>query len=62
MPLPSQITLSVLPAYSLDQYTAEDANNPEVLEKINKEIILLMQTELDRLAKGRIPIIGDIKS
>jgi len=60
LPLPSQVTLSVLPAYSLDEYTAEDANNPEVLEKINKEIIFRMQTELDRLAKGRIPIIGNI--
>jgi len=60
LPLPSQVTLSILPRYSLKGYSAADAENKEVLEKINKEIITQMQTELDRLAKGRIPIIGKL--
>ena len=39
---------------------AEDAEDPEVLAKLNKEIVDLMQKELSRMAKGRIPIIGKL--
>lgn len=60
LPLPSQITISILPPYSIEKYSIEDANNAEVLKKINGEITQLMQTEMNRLAKGRIPIIGKI--
>lgn len=58
LPLPSQITISVLPPYYLNQYKAEDADNPEVVQKINEQIIVLMQEEMDKLANGRIPVIG----
>lgn len=60
LPLPSQITISVLPPYSVDKYSESDADNLDVLKKINDEIVQQMQTEMDRLAKGRIPIIGKI--
>lgn len=58
LPLPSQITISVLPPYSVDKYTPEDAENPDIVQKINLEIIIMMQEEMNRLAKGRIPIVG----
>ena len=38
LPLPSQMTMSILKPYSLDDYTAEDADNPEIVEHINKDI------------------------
>jgi len=60
LPLPSQITLSILPPVSLKDYSIEDADNPEVLEKINHEIVAKMQEEMNRLNEGRIPIIGKI--
>ena len=58
LPLPSQITISVLPPYPVDEYTPEDAENPDIVQKINLEIIIMMQEEMNRLAKGRIPIVG----
>ncbi len=58
LPLPSQITISVLPPYSVDQYDSEDADNPDIVQKINLEIIIMMQEEMNKLAKGRIPIVG----
>lgn len=58
LPLPAQITISVLPPYYLDNYKREDAENPEIVQKINDDIIAMMQTEMNRLAKGRIPVIG----
>lgn len=58
IPLPAQITISILPPYHVNQYRAADAENPEIVEKINAEILEMMQAEMDRLAKGRIPIIG----
>lgn len=58
VPLPAQITISVLPPYSLKKYKAADAENPEIIEKINADILSMMQEEMDRLTKNRIPIIG----
>jgi len=60
IPLPSQITISVLPAFTLENYKKEDAEKIEVLKKINDEIVGLMQIELNRLAKGRVPILGKL--
>lgn len=60
LPLPAQVTLSVLPPFSLEEYSAEDADNPEVLKQINDKIVALMQEEMDQLAKGRIPVLGKI--
>jgi 1-acyl-sn-glycerol-3-phosphate acyltransferase len=58
LPLPSQISITVLPPYYLNQYTEADAENPELIQKINEEIIALMQVEMDKLSKGRIPVVG----
>jgi len=58
VPLPAQITISVLPPYSLKKYKPADAENPETVQQINDEILAMMQEEMDKLTKGRIPIIG----
>jgi 1-acyl-sn-glycerol-3-phosphate acyltransferase len=62
LPLPSQMTMSILKPYSVDDYTAEDADDPEIVDHINKDILRLMQDELDDLSEGRIPIIGKLGS
>lgn len=59
-PLPSQITISILPPYSLKGYKPEDADNEEIVNKINADIVAKMQKEMDRLSEGRIPIIGKL--
>lgn len=58
LPLPSQMTISILPPYSMDGYTEEDTKDSALLARINTEITGMMQSEMDRLAKGRIPVIG----
>lgn len=60
LPLPSQITMSILKPFYLTDYQPEDAENPEVLQQINSDLLRIMQREMDRLAKGRIPIIGKL--
>lgn len=62
LPLPSQMTMSILEPYRLDEYGPRDANDPEVVKHINDDLLLRMQNELDSLAKGRVPIIGKIGS
>lgn len=62
IPLPSQVTISVLPPIHLDEYTEEDLDNPDILEEINDKIVGAMQAEMDKHVKDRIPIIGKIKS
>ena len=61
LPLPSQITISVLPPFSIEKYSENDADNLEVLQQINEDIVQLMQEEMDRLSEGRIPVIGKIE-
>ncbi len=58
LPLPAQITVSVLPPYPVDQFREDDARDPHIVEHIYRDITKLMQQEMDRLAKNRIPIIG----
>jgi 1-acyl-sn-glycerol-3-phosphate acyltransferase len=60
LPLPSQITISVLPPIYLADYTAEDANDEAKLEEINERVTSMMQIEMNLLAKGRIPFIGKL--
>ena len=60
LPLPTQMTMSILEPYYLNDYGPEDADNPEVVERINNDILSLMQNELDELSKGRILILGKI--
>lgn len=59
-PLPSQITISVLPPIKMDTYLPHDADNPHVVQMLNEKIMRLMQEEMNKLAKGRIPVIGKL--
>ena len=61
LPLPTQITMSVLPPISIADYSPEDADNPEIVDRLNTEVINAMQHEMNRMAKGRIPFIGKVK-
>lgn len=61
VPLPAQITMSVLEPIRLDQYDPSDADDPQVVRDINCEVMEAMQNEMDRLAEGRIPVIGKIE-
>ena len=54
------MTMSILEPYYLNDYGPEDADNSEVVERINNDILGLMQNELDELSKGRIPILGKV--
>ncbi|MCF8463732.1 MAG: hypothetical protein K9G41_02755 [Flavobacteriales bacterium] len=60
LPLPSQMTISILKPYSISEYSSEDAENPEIVKHINDDLLRIMQKELDRLSKRRIPILGKI--
>ncbi len=60
LPLPSQVTISVLPPISLDKYKEEDIENLEVLKAINEHVESVMQKEMDKLASDRIPILGQM--
>ncbi len=61
LPLPSQITMSVLKPHYLTDYTPEDAENPEVVQSINQQVLASMQAELDELSHGRIPLLGKLR-
>lgn len=58
LPLPAKIELHVLAPIHLDQYTAADADDDRVVTQIDRMVRTRMQRELDRLSKGRIPILG----
>lgn len=60
LPLPSQITLSILEPYHITEFGPEDSENLEVLQKINADLLQLMQNELDKLSHGRVPILGKL--
>lgn len=60
-PLPAQITISVLPPVSTSAYSPDQKKDPEVLEKLNKEVLEAMQAEMDILAADRIPWVGKPK-
>ncbi len=61
LPLPAQVTVSVLPPISTKDYSPEDADDPHVVNEINHKVIQSMQLEMDRLAKGRVPVLGKLK-
>ena len=60
LPLPSQMTMSILEPIFLDQYDPSDADDPVIVRQINEEVLYVMQKELDQLSKWRIPILGKI--
>jgi 1-acyl-sn-glycerol-3-phosphate acyltransferase len=58
LPLPSQMTMSILKPYHINEYKPEDAADRDIVKHINDDLLRLMQAELDRLSEGRIPILG----
>lgn len=60
IPVPSQVIVSVLPPVSIEGISKDDIDNPIVLKQMSDKIQELMQQEMDRLTKGRIPVIGKI--
>ncbi|MCF8257875.1 MAG: hypothetical protein K9J06_09985 [Flavobacteriales bacterium] len=61
IPLPTQITISVLEPIPTSIYPDNAASDPEIVGMLNTQVIRAMQREMDRLAEGRIPIIGGRK-
>ncbi len=55
------MTMSILPSYSVANYKPSDAENPEIVRRINDDLLSIMQKELDELSKGRIPILGKLR-
>jgi hypothetical protein len=60
IPLPAQITFSVLRPFDTTDFTPDDARNERLITAIDAEIRARMQAEMNRLSKGRIPVIGKL--
>lgn len=60
VPLPAQVSMSVLEPIRLDDYQPSDAEDPVIVREINCQVMDAMQNEMDRMAEGRIPIIGKL--
>jgi 1-acyl-sn-glycerol-3-phosphate acyltransferase len=60
LPLPTQVTVSVLEPIDTSGYAEDAANDPLIIAELNAKVLHAMQAEVDRLVKGRIPVIGRI--
>jgi 1-acyl-sn-glycerol-3-phosphate acyltransferase len=60
LPLPTQVTVSVLEPIATSGYGEDAANDPMIVAELNAKVLRAMQAEVDRLVKGRIPVIGRI--
>ena len=60
LPLPTQVTVSVLEPIATSGYGEDAANDPRIVAELNAKVLRAMQAEVDRLVKGRIPVIGRI--
>ena len=60
LPLPTQVTVSVLEPIATSGYGEDAANDPRIVAELNAKVLQAMQAEVDRLVKGRIPVIGRI--
>ena len=60
IPLPTQITISVLDPIPTAIYPDDAASDNALVEQLNAQVIRAMQDETDRLIEGRIPVIGRI--
>ena len=60
IPLPAQITISILPPIATDKYGPHAAEDPELVAELDREVRARMQFELNRLADGRIPLLGKL--
>ncbi|MCS7085780.1 MAG: glycerol acyltransferase, partial [Bacteroidia bacterium] len=60
IPLPAQITFSVLRPFDTSEFSPQDAQDERLVAAIDAEIRSRMQAECDRLSAGRIPVLGKI--
>jgi 1-acyl-sn-glycerol-3-phosphate acyltransferase len=60
LPLPTQVTVSVLEPIATSGYGEDAANDPMIVAELNAKVLQAMQAEVDRLVKDRIPVIGRI--
>lgn len=60
LPLPTQISISVLEPIHVEDHPRAEANDPKIVQEINEIVVARMQREVDRLVKGRIPVIGNL--
>ena len=58
VPLPAQLTVSFLPALRWDRLPAGSDRDPETVQACYREMESVMQAELDRLHRGRVPWLG----
>jgi len=59
IPLPVKSKVRFLDPISLDEYSPQDANNPEALEEIYQKVTTVMQKGMAELASSRkYPILG----
>ncbi|MBN1769803.1 MAG: 1-acyl-sn-glycerol-3-phosphate acyltransferase [Deltaproteobacteria bacterium] len=58
LPLPAQLTVSFLPALRWDRLPAGSERDPEAVQACYREFESVMQAELTRLYRGRIPWLG----
>jgi 1-acyl-sn-glycerol-3-phosphate acyltransferase len=58
LPLPCQVTISVLPPIGTEDYPIGSETDPEAIDDLNRKVIAAMQAETDRLCSGRIPVLG----
>jgi 1-acyl-sn-glycerol-3-phosphate acyltransferase len=61
LPIPAQITISVLPPIRVDHYEPTAENNEEIVRSIDQLVRRRMQDRMNELAKGRIPVIGKVR-
>ena len=60
LPLPSQVTISVLPPISTEFYPENAHNDPDAVTELDLKVRLAMQAETDRLVAGRVPVLGKL--
>lgn len=60
LPLPAQTTLSFGPPMRWPELSREDAKNPAALDRCYVEVESKMQSMLDELSEGRLPLVGQI--
>lgn len=58
VPLPTQVTISVLPPISTASYPEGSENDRDAIDDLNTKVVAAMQAETDRLCTGRIPVLG----
>ena len=54
--------MSVLEPIDTSVYAEDAASDPLIIAELNAKVLHAMQAEVDRLVKGRIPVIGRIET